>query len=66
MGSTKELVLAIQELWNQSEEEAVQKFSALMKKAIEDTEVKATFGLLKNSANSEGQNVPIYDESFNQ
>ena len=66
MGSTKELVLAIQELWNQSEEEAVQKFSALMKKAIEDTESKATFGLLKNSENSEDQNVPTYDESFNQ
>ena len=66
MGSTKELVLAIQELWNQSEEEAVQKFSALMKKAIEDTEAKATFGLLKNSETSEDQNVPTYDESFNQ
>ena len=66
MGSTKELVLAIQELWNQSEEEAVQKFSALMKKAIEDTEAKATFSLLKNSENSEDQNVPTYDESFNQ
>ena len=66
MGSTKELVLAIQELWNQSEEEAVQKFSALMKKAIEDTEAKATFGLLGNSENSEDQNVPTYDESFNQ
>lgn len=61
--TTKDLVTAIQEFWNQDEEEHVQKFSSLMKKAIED-EAATAFASLNSETDQ--QNAPSYDESFNQ
>ena len=60
MGSTKNLVQAIQELWSAQHEEPVQRFATLLGKAMED---EAAFISLASETSSK---APVYVDLINQ